>query len=380
MLVDLPAEVLTRVAGRLSRVVTAPVAALACRRLFCAVHRVDAWPPPRLGPDEWRYGRLAATIDARGVARAVDAQALLRRVGRGCTLQVRNDAELAHWCHVQLPVLDLAYPATTLRGVARDLRVLHVPNVGSLDLGELARLTRIRTLHLGSARLPRMAGHPWNRLTALSLHASDVGVPEPLTRLPSLTHLSLKSCHWVHTVRRWPRNLRVLEVRACGVTPEWVVGLPQLVAITISNSPLMPGVLTALAHLKGLVSLSLPSCWIRDLTPLLAGMADMPRLTHLRLDHNPFGIRSGLAGLVECLRGRLVGLSMDSCGIHDLDPLWGLGGLRSLSIRDNLVGSVRPLAGLAEIARVDLTGNFVCPDDVEWLAGRLPGTKIVFDK
>jgi Leucine-rich repeat (LRR) protein len=283
------------------------------------------------------------------------------------------------------------------------------------DLGPLAKLTALHTLHLGRALtpdgrrltdpLPITDVAPLAGLTALQhlyLDGTQVSDVTPLAGLTALQHLSLFDTQ-VSDVAPLAELTALQYLALFGTGVSDVAPLAGLTALRrldlgrtrVSNVAPLAG-LTALQHLDlsgtgmsdvaplagltALQHLSLSRTQVSDVAPLagltalqhlylggtqvsdVAPLAGLTALQHLSLGRTRVSNVAPLAGLTA-----LQHLWLNSTDLRDVAPLAGLTALQHLDLRGAQVSDVAPLAGLTALQHLDLRGAQV--SDVAPLAG-----------
>ncbi len=170
-------------------------------------------------------------------------------------------------------------------------------------------------------------------------------------------------------------ELRMLSVRGGRVTDEGlakIAGLPHLETLDLSGTAITSQGLALLGGTTTLRELGLdgprhpggPTPPREEFS--LAGMAPLaalPRFTTLRARHRNI---SGLSSLAQLPHLSTLVVE-NSRGLSNLEPLAGLGELRTLDLADTDASDLRPLRGLAQLEELDLSSTH--PLHLEDLAG-----------
>jgi Leucine-rich repeat (LRR) protein/GTPase SAR1 family protein len=255
--------------------------------------------------------------------------------------------------HLKLSGCDLAELPDSLATLTA-LTVLHAHNNKLTALPDwLGDVTGLETLWLNYNQLT-VAPEPLRRLTGLtSLWLGDnplTGLPDWLGELSLLNTLEMNSCQLSTLPDELSalRNLRHLHTDRNQLTqlPGWLADLRGLVTLSVNSNQLteLPERLTELGCLA---SLSVSGNQLNGLPEWLAGLTGLTSLSAggCGLDRLPDGL-SGLTTL-ELADNRLTTLP---------DSMAALTNLRHLTLRDNPLTTLGPIATLQRLETLDLGG------------------------
>ena len=254
--------------------------------------------------------------------------------------------------------LDLADGAPITHRALSGMETLETERTGVRDLAGIGLATGLRSLEIDEGwrrasddairGVGELAG--LTRLRTLTLYGTRLADLSPLSSLPELTYLYLTSCGLVDigalsTLPRL-RRLWVQFNRIADLAP--LASLRSLTSVSLDGNPIVDA--TPLAALSNLRDLYMISTGVEDVTPLAA----LTELTKLRLERNRLEDISPLAGLEKL---RVLGLARN--GISDVSALSGLTGLHFLSLARNRITDISSLAGLTNMERLWLGYNAI---------------------
>lgn len=252
----------------------------------------------------------------------------------------------------------------TLKGIEnltslQDLRLtFHKIN----DIGPLANLTKLRTLHMQGNEITVLS--PLSKLTnirELFLYYNKIKDIKPLTNLTKLTSLSL------------------YKNQISNITP--LAELVQIRSLFLSHNSITD--ISPLVKLKSIVSLNLGDNKLTSLSPLaslpnirylyltntgrsdFSTLPDFPQLIRLDLNRNDIVNISVLAKYTTLSK-----LNLDYNLIKDLTPLAKLENITELNLYKNKIESIAPLLsnpGIGTGDKINLKGNSLNKPEVDAL-------------
>ena len=229
--------------------------------------------------------------------------------------------------------------------------------VGAGETLTCSTLSHLTSLHAPDAGIQDLSGiENLVGLTELYIYGSNaIRDVTPLSFLPALRDLNLARNDIVDIgPLAAVRTLTSLDLTGNPITDIAPIGrLTGLTRLRIGHGAELAD-LGALRTLTSLTRLELDANGIVDLRPLAA----LSQLTRLSLQDNrhfsDLGPLSHLANLEV--------LSLGGTAVADLSALGGLSRLTTLGLEGTRVHDLGPLLGLADLARLDLTGNMQLSD------------------
>ncbi|MCZ0952873.1 MAG: leucine-rich repeat domain-containing protein [Rhodospirillaceae bacterium] len=325
---------------------------------------------------------------------------------RAANLGIRDltGLELATGLTVLVLDANLIVDLSPLAGL-RTLRELSVPQNQIIDLSPIAGLTQLVQLHMSwtlVADLSPLAG--LTSLETLGLRSIQLTDLSPLAGLKKLKFLDLSGNHIVDlsplSGLAELNDLRLYFNRVSDVSP--LSGLSSLQRLDLQINDISDA--TPLSGLHTLRELLLTGNVISDLSPLrglanletlglgqnrvtdLSPLSGLMRLQDLQLESNDFTDLSPLASLSGLRRlwlyssdvsdlSPLAGLALEALGVghtnvslDDVAALPGFSNLRILGVDGLGISDVRPLAGLSDLIWLSLNENSIA--DISPLAVR----------